>query len=47
LRIAVVYNVPIACNRATADFLISSPLMTREPPRPDDQVATIAARDFS
>jgi methylglyoxal synthase len=28
LRIAVLYNVPTACNRATADFLISSPLMT-------------------
>src|SRR5215470_5795588 len=27
LRIAVVYNLPIACNRATADFLISSPLL--------------------
>jgi methylglyoxal synthase len=27
LRIAVVYNVPIACNRATADFILSSPLM--------------------
>lgn len=27
LRIAVVYNVPIACNRATADFVLSSPLM--------------------
>jgi methylglyoxal synthase len=27
LRIAVVWNVPIACNRASADFLISSPLM--------------------
>jgi len=30
LRIAVVYNVPIACNRATADFLLSSPLMLQE-----------------
>jgi methylglyoxal synthase len=29
LRIAVLYNIPTACNRATADFLISSPLMTR------------------
>jgi len=27
LRIAVVWNVPIACNRASADFMVSSPLM--------------------
>lgn len=27
LRIAVVCNTPMACNRATADFLLSSPLM--------------------
>ncbi len=30
LRIAVLYTIPIACNRATADFLISSQLMDRE-----------------
>jgi methylglyoxal synthase len=29
LRIAVVYNIPIACNRATADFMFSSPLMNQ------------------
>jgi len=27
LRVAVVHNVVIACNRATADFVLSSPLM--------------------
>ena len=27
LRIAVVYNTPTACSRATADYLISSPLL--------------------
>ncbi len=30
LRIAVVWNIPVACNRASADFMISSPLMGRE-----------------
>jgi methylglyoxal synthase len=27
LRLSVLYNIPTACNRATADFLISSPFM--------------------
>jgi methylglyoxal synthase len=27
LRVAVVWNVPVACNRASADFLVSSPLL--------------------
>jgi len=28
LRLAVVWNVPVACNRASADFMVSSPLMS-------------------
>jgi methylglyoxal synthase len=30
LRISVLYDVPIACNRASADFMISSPLLASE-----------------
>lgn len=37
LRIAVLYNIPTACNRSTADFVISSHLIKEEyavgPPR--------------
>jgi len=33
LRISVLYNIPAACNRSTADFLISSQLMD-EPYKP-------------
>jgi methylglyoxal synthase len=29
LRIAVLYNVPIACNRSTADFVISSSILQK------------------
>jgi methylglyoxal synthase len=29
LRVAVLYNIPTACNRATADLIISSPLFSK------------------
>ena len=45
LRIAVVWNIPVACNRASADFMISSPLMASEYTRlvPDDDALRPAA----
>lgn len=40
LRIAVVWNIPVACNEASADFMFSSPLLagryTRRTPDFDD-----------
>lgn len=30
LRLGVVWNIPMACDRSTADFLLTSPLMTQE-----------------
>jgi methylglyoxal synthase len=48
LRLAVLYDVPIACNRSSADFLISSPLMReyrryREERRTRELVAALPA----
>ncbi len=33
LAVAVVWNIPITCNRSSADFLISSSLMMQDYPR--------------
>ncbi len=45
LRIAVLYNIPTACNRSTADFMISSPLMLEEYDRIQiDYVGRLRAR---
>lgn len=37
LRLAVLYNIPTACSRSTADFLLSSPLLESDykPEAPD------------
>jgi len=47
LRIAVLWNIPVACNRASADFMISSPLMTgiyqRQLPDYEDYTARVIA----
>ncbi|HVN87617.1 MAG TPA: methylglyoxal synthase [Candidatus Binatia bacterium] len=43
LRIAVVYNTPIACNRASADFILSSPLMDEEYERTAIDVGRLTA----
>ncbi len=41
LRLAVVYNIPVACNRSSADFMISSPLLQEEYDRKIDDYAAV------
>ena len=51
LRLAVAWNIPVSCNRSSADFMISSPLFDRRydrlPPDfdddPDDREPVAAA----
>jgi methylglyoxal synthase len=49
LRLAVVWNIPVACNRSTADFLISSPLIHENYQRctPDYEVYTERILDMN
>jgi methylglyoxal synthase len=44
LRLAVAWNIPVACNRATADYLISSPLFARRYDRLEPDFASYAKR---
>ena len=49
LRMAVIWNIPLACNRASADYIITSPLMEGQYDRaiPDFQsyVERLPAKD--
>ncbi len=44
LRIAVLYNIPTACNRSTADFIVSSPLLSSEYERTISDPASVIRR---
>lgn len=47
LRIAVLYNIPMACNRSTADFMISSPLLETEYKRIQKDYSTYIKRSVT
>ncbi len=46
LRLAVVWNIPVACNRASADFMISSSIMSKEYDRLIPDYDTYRARNI-
>ncbi len=47
LRLAVAWNIPVACNRASADYMISSPLFSRAYDRVQPTFADYASRGWS
>jgi len=46
LRLAVLYNIPTASNRSTADFLISSPLFDNGYTRQEKDYSTYIKRSI-
>ncbi len=47
LRLAVAWNIPVACNRSSADYVISSPLFARRYERRQPDFADYANRGWS
>ena len=47
LRIAVLYNIPLACNRSSADFIISSPLIEKDYNRVVKDYSDYIGRDIN
>ena len=46
LRLAVLWNIPLACNRTTADYIFSSPLLNSDYQRRVPQFKTYLERDL-
>jgi len=47
LRLAVAWNIPVACNRASADYMISSPLFVRRYERLQPDFTDYATRGWA
>jgi methylglyoxal synthase len=46
LRLAVLWNIPLACNRTTADYIFSSPLLNSDYERRVPQFKSYLERDL-
>lgn len=46
LRVAVVWNIPLACNRASADFIVTSPLFNEEFTKSISDFSSYKSRKF-